>query len=75
VKHDHGGYQPQGFQVCARLVHISEPFDAGTKVELKYELAGCHGLLPGGVLVLPVDPAQVGHYLLGDEISIRVRPL
>lgn len=74
MKHDHDFHHPHGFQVCARLVAISQPFDAGSKVELKYEIAHCHGL-HGGALELLIPAGQATHYMLGDEISVRIRPL
>ena len=63
-----------GLHVCAGLLTVSQPFDAGSTVELRFELSPCHGLT-GGELRLRVPAEDAKDYAEGDEFSIRIRQL
>lgn len=68
-EHDVGG-----LHVCMRLERISEPFNAGKVVALKFKLSNCPKAdLHGGELELLIPVTEASRYMLGDEFSLRIR--
>jgi hypothetical protein len=65
--------EPGGLHVCAKLIHRSEPFDAGQVREVIYALAPCHGVREGTLrMILELAEGERAP-MLGDEITLRLR--
>ncbi len=53
---------------CMVIVSKSEPFDGKSKVEIKFELSPCHGIM-GGQLYLVVSPDDADQFSVGQECN------
>lgn len=60
---------------CMTVVRVSEPFDAGQSVEVKFHIEPCHGLKFGSHMQIIIDAEMVKLYRIGDKHSIHMRPM
>jgi hypothetical protein len=58
-----------------KLKAISNPFNAGKFVELKFIIPECGEVTGGGMLTLCVSPEDAKLYMLGDKYYVHLRSL
>jgi len=58
--------------VCATLVSLSEPFNAGSQREAKFVLSECDPII-GGDLRIRISPDDAKGMLVGDVKMLRLR--
>jgi len=61
--------------ICMRLMMISNAFDAGKFVELRFVIPECGEIAGGGELTLRIDAIDAHAYMLGDKYYIHLRSL
>jgi hypothetical protein len=66
---------PGGLHVCMKLEKKTDPFDAASKVAMTWAVQNPCGRVLGGTLELLMSPQDAEEHYIGDEISLRMRPI